>query len=162
VRSILVTGGAGFIGSNFVHHIINKYPEYHIVVLDALTYAGNLENLSDLKDDSRFSFHHGNICDEKIVNKLMQKVGMVVNFAAETHVDRSIHEAGTFIDTDVRGTFVLLEAAKKYQQMKSTVQLNKDLSRKVIILARTVLTPPQRQVQIFWYTHIMSHSVCPR
>lgn len=115
MKSILVTGGAGFIGSNFVHHIINKYPDYKIVVLDALTYAGNLENLSDLEGHPRFLFQHGNICDEKIVNDLMRSVNMVINFAAETHVDRSIHEAGTFIDTDVRGTFVLLQAAKKYE-----------------------------------------------
>lgn len=115
MKSILVTGGAGFIGSNFVHYIIDKYPAYNIIVLDALTYAGNPENLSDCKNNRRFSFHHGNICDDKIVDKLMENVDMVVNFAAETHVDRSIHEAGTFIDTDVRGTFVLLEAAKKYK-----------------------------------------------
>jgi dTDP-glucose 4,6-dehydratase len=114
VKSVLVTGGAGFIGSNFVHYMLEKYPDYNIIVLDALTYAGNLDNLSDLTSDRRFSFHHGNIGDERIVNKLMQNVDMVVNFAAETHVDRSIHEAGTFIDTDIHGTFVLLEAAKKY------------------------------------------------
>ncbi len=115
MKSILVTGGAGFIGSNFVRYMLNKYPDYRIIVLDALTYAGNRENLSDVESNPRFFFYHGNICDEKIVDNLMSNVDSVVNFAAETHVDRSIHEAGEFIDTDIKGTFVLLEAAKKHK-----------------------------------------------
>ena len=115
LKSILVTGGAGFIGSNFVHYMLNKYSDYRIIVLDALTYAGNRANLKNLERDNRFLFIHGNIKDEKIVNNLMSNVDTVVNFAAETHVDRSIHEAGDFIDTDIHGTFVLLEAAKKYK-----------------------------------------------
>jgi len=114
VKTILITGGAGFIGSNFVHYMLNKYSEYKLIVLDALTYAGNRENLADVEADERFSFYHGNICDSAIVNQLVPQVDAVVNFAAETHVDRSIHEAGTFIDTDIKGTFVLLEAAKRY------------------------------------------------
>ena len=114
MRSILVTGGAGFIGSNFVRYMFNKYPQYRIIVLDALTYAGNRENLSDLEGDPRFLFYHGDIADEKVVDNLMSNADSVVNFAAETHVDRSIHEAGKFIETDVKGTFVLLEAARKY------------------------------------------------
>ena len=114
MKSILITGGAGFIGSNYSRYILNKYPDYKITVLDALTYAGNLNNLSDLKNNKRFSFVHGNICDEKIVDKLMKSVDVVVNFAAETHVDRSIHHAGDFIDTDIRGTYVLLEAVRQY------------------------------------------------
>ncbi|WP_456442495.1 dTDP-glucose 4,6-dehydratase [Caldithrix abyssi] len=114
MQSILVTGGAGFIGSNFVRYMLNKYPDYRIIVLDALTYAGNRENLADLEKDPRYLFYHGSIGDEKVVDNLMSNVDAVVNFAAETHVDRSIHEAGAFIDTDIRGTFVLLEAAKKY------------------------------------------------
>ena len=114
MKSILVTGGAGFIGSNFVRYMLNKYADYRIIVLDALTYAGNRENLAEFEGDNRFMFIHGNIKDEKIVDNLMSNVDAVVNFAAETHVDRSIHEAGDFIDTDIRGTFVLLEAAKKY------------------------------------------------
>jgi dTDP-glucose 4,6-dehydratase len=114
MKSILITGGAGFIGSNYSRYILNKYPDYKITVLDALTYAGNLNNLSDLKNNKRFSFVHGNICDEKIVDKLMKSVDVVVNFAAETHVDRSIHHAGEFIDTDIRGTYVLLEAVRQY------------------------------------------------
>ncbi len=115
MQSILVTGGAGFIGSNFVRYMLKKYPDYRIIVLDALTYAGNRENLSDLEKNPGFLFYHGNICDEKIVDNLMSNVDAVVNFAAETHVDRSIHEAGEFITTDIKGTFVLLEAAKKHK-----------------------------------------------
>jgi len=115
MKSILVTGGAGFIGSNFVRYMLKTHRDYRIVVLDALTYAGNRGNLQDLEGDPRFFFYHGDIRDEKVVHNLMSNVDAVVNFAAETHVDRSIHEAGAFIDTDVRGTFILLEAAKKYK-----------------------------------------------
>ena len=115
MKSILVTGGAGFIGSNFVRYMLDKYKHYNIIVLDALTYAGNRENLKDLESDPRFFFYHGDIKDEKVVNNLVSNVDTIVNFAAETHVDRSIHEAGMFIETDIKGTFVLLEAAKKYK-----------------------------------------------
>ncbi|MEJ2052570.1 MAG: dTDP-glucose 4,6-dehydratase [Calditrichaceae bacterium] len=114
MKSLLVTGGAGFIGSNFVRYMLNKYDNYKIIVLDALTYAGNRENLSDFEGNINYEFIHGDIQDALIVDDLMKKTDIVVNFAAETHVDRSILEAGKFIDTDVRGTFVLLEAAKKY------------------------------------------------
>ncbi len=113
--SILVTGGAGFIGSNFVRYMVNKYPQYKIKVLDALTYAGNRENLQDLEGNANYEFHHGNICDKEIVDQLVKDCQVIINFAAETHVDRSILEAGTFIQTDVVGTFTLLEAAKKHQ-----------------------------------------------
>ena len=118
MQNLMVTGGAGFIGSNFVRYMLNKYKDYKIIVLDALTYAGNRDNLKDLENNTRFSFYHGNICDEKIVDQLMTKIDAVVNFAAETHVDRSIHAAGEFINTDIKGTFVLLEAAKKYKIKK--------------------------------------------
>jgi dTDP-glucose 4,6-dehydratase len=114
MKSILITGGAGFIGSNFVRYMLNQYPDYQIKVLDALTYAGNLDNLKDLEEDSRYSFIHGNICDQKIVRDLMRDTDTVVNFAAETHVDRSIHKAGDFIETDIRGTLVLLEAVREF------------------------------------------------
>lgn len=114
MHSILVTGGAGFIGSNFVRFMLKKYPSYRIIVLDALTYAGNRENLSDLKKDPRFIFYCGNICDRTVVDNLVSNVDAIVNFAAETHVDRSIHEADSFVQTDVLGTLILLEAAKKY------------------------------------------------
>ncbi len=115
MQSILVTGGAGFIGSNFVRYMLKKYPTYRVIVLDALTYAGNRENLIDLEKNPRFFFFHGNICDRTVVENLVSNVDVVVNFAAETHVDRSIHEAGSFAETDVIGTMVLLEAAKKYK-----------------------------------------------
>lgn len=116
---LLITGGAGFIGSNFVKYILKKYPYYQVTVLDALTYAGNLDNFEeDICKNPQFSFYHGNICDKEIVNRLMKQTDGVVHFAAETHVDRSILEAGIFIQTDVYGTYVLLEAANKYQVKK--------------------------------------------
>lgn len=114
MKSILVTGGAGFIGSNFVRYMLNKYKDYRIIVLDALTYAGNRDNLKDMEGDSRYLFYEGDIRDAAVARNLMSNVDTVVNFAAETHVDRSIHEAGGFIDTDIKGTFVLLEAAKEF------------------------------------------------
>jgi len=111
---ILITGGAGFIGSNFVRHTLQNHPEDGMVVLDALTYAGNLENLAqDIRENPDFQFFHGNILDEQLVAELMRNVDSVVHFAAETHVDRSIREAGTFLKTDIWGTFVLLEAARR-------------------------------------------------
>jgi dTDP-glucose 4,6-dehydratase len=113
MNHLLVTGGAGFIGSNFIRYMMRKYPDLRIVNLDALTYAGNLENLRDVEKDPRYTFIHGNICNPDDVAKAMAGCDSVINFAAETHVDRSIHEAGAFVDTDVRGAFVLLEAAKK-------------------------------------------------
>ena len=115
MQNIMITGGAGFIGSNFIRYMMNKYKDYKIIVLDALTYAGNKDNLKDMANNPNFTFYHGNICDAKIVDELMGNVDAVVNFAAETHVDRSIHAAGEFINTDIKGTFVLLEAAKKYK-----------------------------------------------
>ncbi len=111
--SLLVTGGAGFIGSNFVHHIINKYPDYEIINLDALTYAGNLENLKALEGNSRHAFVKGDICDRELVEKLAENVDIIIHFAAESHVDRSILDAEAFVRTNVIGTHVLLEAARK-------------------------------------------------
>jgi len=125
LSSILVTGGAGFIGSNFVRYMVKKYPEYKIVVLDALTYAGNRENLQDLEGSPNYEFHHGNICDKEIVETLVKRCQVIINFAAETHVDRSILEAGGFIQTDVVGTFTLLEAAKKYKILRY-IQISTD------------------------------------
>jgi dTDP-glucose 4,6-dehydratase len=116
LKSLLITGGAGFIGSNFVHHVLKKYPDVEVIVLDKLTYAGNLDNLRDVADDRRYSFVQGDICDMELVDRVIQEhnVEAIVNFAAETHVDRSILEAGSFIKTDVYGTHVLLEAVRKF------------------------------------------------
>ena len=112
---ILVTGGAGFIGSCFVRHILNKYPEYKVINLDALTYAGNIENLDDVKDNPNYTFVHGNICDKKLAKELIidGSVDAVINFAAESHVDRSITGPEIFIETNVQGTLNLLQAAKE-------------------------------------------------
>ena len=108
---LLVTGGAGFIGSNFIHYWLKKYPEDQIVNFDKLTYAGNLESLSDVESDSRYAFVKGHICDPKAVDDAMKNMDVVVHFAAETHVDRSILSAAPFIQTNIIGTHVLLEAA---------------------------------------------------
>jgi len=116
LRNLLIAGGAGFIGSNFVHYILYKYPDYRVVVYDKLTYAGNLDNLQGLEGDPRYVFVHGDICDADKVQETMRqhKIDAIVNFAAETHVDRSLMSPGSFIQTDVFGTYVLLEAARKF------------------------------------------------
>jgi dTDP-glucose 4,6-dehydratase len=111
MRTILVTGGAGFIGSNFIHHLLARH-DYRIINLDKLTYAGNLDNLRGVEDDPRYRFVQGDICDAAAVRPLMDEADAVVSFAAESHVDRSIEDPGAFIQTDVYGTFVLLEAAR--------------------------------------------------
>src|SRR3989338_933544 len=114
--NLLITGGAGFIGSNFIRHILNKYPGYKIINLDKLTYAGNLSNLRDIENNPRYGFVRGDICDRKLVNFLVSKrPDAILNFAAETHVDRSILAPQDFIKTDILGTHTLLEAAKKYR-----------------------------------------------
>src|SRR5665647_3852770 len=108
VKRLLVTGGAGFIGSNFVRYILSKHPSYQVVVLDKLTYAGNLANLADVAGNPNYRFVRGDICDQQLVDKLAPEVDAILNFAAETHVDRSILDAGGFVQTDVQGTLVLL------------------------------------------------------
>ena len=110
--NILVTGGAGFIGSCFIRHILKKYQNYKVINIDALTYAGNIENLNDVKDNQNYKFIHGNICDKELVRELVNQVDCVVNFAAESHVDRSITGPEIFIETNVKGTLNLLQAAK--------------------------------------------------
>jgi dTDP-glucose 4,6-dehydratase len=108
---LLVTGGAGFIGSNFVRHALERWPDSHVVVLDKLTYAGSLDNLAGALDDPRFSFVHGDICDPALVHSALAGCDLLLNFAAETHVDRSIQSSGDFVRTDVEGTRTLLDAA---------------------------------------------------
>jgi len=110
--TVLVTGGAGFIGSNFIHYMLKQYPNCKLINLDKLTYAGNLDNLKDVEDDPRYEFIQGDIRDKELVRKTYKRVQGVVHFAAETHVDRSILDAGEFILTDVYGSFVLFEALK--------------------------------------------------
>ncbi len=113
MTTLLVTGGAGFIGSCFIRHIINKYKDYKVINLDALTYAGNIENLDDIKDNPNYTFVHGNICDKKLVRELINESDCVVNFAAESHVDRSISSPEIFIETNIQGTLNLLQASKE-------------------------------------------------
>lgn len=116
MKNILVTGGAGFIGANFVLYLLEKYPDYEVVVYDKLTYAGNLDNLLEVSDDPRYHFVKGDICDAGTVAATIEKydIDTIVNFAAETHVDRSILDPDAFIQTDVYGTYVLLEAARRH------------------------------------------------
>jgi len=131
---ILVTGGLGFIGSNFIHYILNKYSGlpagkagYKVVNLDKMTYAGNPENLKDIKNHSQYKFIKGDICDKKIVKELVsaEKPDVIINFAAETHVDRSILEPDAFIKTDIFGTHNLLGAVKEYN-IKKYIQISTD------------------------------------
>ncbi len=124
-KSILVTGGAGFIGSNFVRMIANEQPGCAVTVLDALTYAGNLENIAELVDAKRVRFIRGNICDPAAVRAAMDGCEVVFNFAAETHVDRSIEEAASFIETDIQGTYTLLNHARELQ-VRRYVQISTD------------------------------------
>ncbi len=112
---LLVTGGAGFIGSNFIRYIIKKYPQYKVINLDKLTYAGNLDNLKDIENNSNYTFVKGDICDRGIVDKLSKDVEAIVNFAAQSHVDRSIIDASDFIRTNIDGTYNLLEATKRHK-----------------------------------------------
>lgn len=111
---IIVTGGAGFIGGNFVHHMVNKYPEYQIINLDLLTYAGNLETLKPVEDKPNYKFVKGDIADRKFIFELFEneKPDVVVNFAAESHVDRSITDPEAFVRTNVIGTTTLLDACQ--------------------------------------------------
>jgi dTDP-glucose 4,6-dehydratase len=123
---VLVTGGAGFIGSNFVRYALRQHPDWRVTTLDKLTYAGRRENLHDVIDDPRHTFVHGDIADAAVSGPLVERSEVVVHFAAETHVDRSIMSAGDFIRTDVEGTFVLLEAARRAPALRRFVQISTD------------------------------------
>ena len=122
---LLVTGGAGFIGSCFVRHILKKYPDYKVVNLDALTYCGNIENLDDIKDNPNYTFIRGNICDKNLICDLISDIDCVVNFAAESHVDNSIKNPGIFVETNVQGTLNLLQASLK-AGIKKFLQVSTD------------------------------------
>lgn len=115
---LLVTGGAGFIGSCFVRHILGKYSDYQVINIDALTYAGNIENLKDVANNPNYTFVHGDICDQKLIMDLAADVDTIVNFAAESHVDRSITGPEIFIETNVKGTLNLLQAAKEHKTQR--------------------------------------------
>ena len=126
MTKVLVTGGAGFIGSNFVRYALKHHPNWQVTTLDALTYAGRRETLYDVSKHPRHAFVHGNIMDAAVVDPLVQDADIVVHFAAETHVDRSIKSAESFIQTDVIGTFVLLEAARRNTTLQRFVQISTD------------------------------------
>jgi dTDP-glucose 4,6-dehydratase len=123
---VLVTGGAGFIGSNFVRYALETHADWHVTTLDKLTYAGRLENLRGAIDHTRHSFVKGDVADAAVAGPLVRAADIVVHFAAETHVDRSIMNAGEFITTDVQGTFVLLEAARQSTRLRRFVQISTD------------------------------------
>jgi dTDP-glucose 4,6-dehydratase len=126
MAKVLVTGGAGFIGSNFVRYALATHPDWHVTTLDKLTYAGRLENLEGVLDDPRHTFVKGDVADASVAAPLVKDADIVVHFAAETHVDRSIMSAGEFITTDVFGTFVLLEAAREARRLRRFVQISTD------------------------------------
>ena len=112
-KNIIVTGGCGFIGSNFVHYVVDNHPHVHVTVLDALTYAGNIENIAGLPED-RVEFVHGNICDAELLDRIVPGHDAIVHYAAESHNDNSIADPEPFLKTNVEGTFRLLEAVRKY------------------------------------------------
>lgn len=145
MKTILVTGGAGFIGSCFVRHELKKHPDYKIINLDALTYCGNLENLKDVEENPNYRFVHGNICDRTLVRELVNESDYVVNFAAESHVDNSIKHPEIFIETNVQGTLNLLQACKelgieKYLQV-STDEVYGTLGKTGYFYETTPLAP---------------------
>lgn len=125
MKTLLVTGGAGFIGSNFIRYMLETRNDINIINLDKLTYAGNLDNLKDIEKDDRYRFVKGDICDPAIVKQCVKASDVVVNFAAESHVDRSIGSADDFIKTDIYGVYILLEAAREYG-IERFVQISTD------------------------------------
>jgi len=147
MKNILVTGGAGFIGSNFIRYMLNKYQDYKIVNLDLLTYAGNIKSLDDVKDNPNYLFVKGDIADNKLVDKVVceNKIDVIINFAAESHVDRSITNPDIFVKTNVLGTQNLLEIAKKYKIEKffqiSTDEVYGSLGKTGFFTETTPLSP---------------------
>jgi dTDP-glucose 4,6-dehydratase len=145
--NVLITGGCGFIGSNFVRYMVERYPTYTFINLDALTYAGNAMNLEDINERGNYHFVEGNICDSKLVDSLIQnwKVEVIVNMAAESHVDRSISEPSIFVQSNVLGTQVLLEAARRYDIGKfvqvSTDEVYGSLEKEGLFTEETPLSP---------------------
>lgn len=127
MKKILVTGGAGFIGSNFIRYFINKYKDYYeIINLDALTYAGNVNNLHDIEKRAKYTFIKGNILNKQLVDSIVSGgVNYIVNFAAQTHVDRSIEDSSSFVETNIVGTQILLDIAKKYN-IDKFIQISTD------------------------------------
>ena len=119
-KSILITGGAGFIGSNFIPYFLEKYQEYKVINLDLLTYAGDLEHLKEVEDNANYTFIKGDICNRELVEHIFEKhdIQGVIHFAAESHVDNSIKNPNVFIETNINGTFTLLDVAKKYWMQK--------------------------------------------
>ena len=166
--TIIVTGGAGFIGSNFIFHMLRKYPDYRIVCLDKLTYAGNLSTLAPVMDNPNFRFVKLDICDREGVYRLFEEEhpDMVVNFAAESHVDRSIENPEVFLQTNILGTQVLMDACRKYgirrYHQVSTDEVYGDLplDRLTCFSPRkrpsipALPTPRPRQVPTCWCWHI--------
>lgn len=126
MAKLLISGGAGFIGSTFIHHILREHPDWQAVNLDKLTYAGNLENLRDVENDPRYRFIKGDIADRELIHRVMsQGFDVIVNFAAESHVDRSILEPSPFVQTNITGTQMLLETARQYR-VKRFIQISTD------------------------------------
>ncbi len=125
-ETVLVTGGCGFIGSNFILYFLGQYPDARVINLDKLTYASNPANLRDIEADPRYRFVQGDICDPALVERLLTEVDAVFNFAAETHVDRSLLGAAPFIDTDVHGAYVLLAAARRHPNIRRFVHVSTD------------------------------------
>jgi dTDP-glucose 4,6-dehydratase len=125
-KTILVTGGAGFIGSHFVRMVLRRHPTTRVVNLDKLTYAGNLDNLSDVRDDPRYEFILGDIRDKALVRRVFTRVQGVVHFAAETHVDRSIYDAGEFVLSNVHGTYTLLDALRAFPAVEFFIHVSTD------------------------------------
>jgi dTDP-glucose 4,6-dehydratase len=142
---LLITGGAGFIGSCFIRYMLNKYPDYKIINLDKLTYAGNLKNLDDISNNPNYEFVRGDICDKKLVPQLVERADAVVNFAAESHVDNSIAKPEVFIETNVKGTLNLLLAAKEFKIQRylqiSTDEVYGTLGREGYFHETTPLAP---------------------